>query len=340
VVASRGLQAEPVATDGLVHLLSTSKAARGQVMKLLSQLCPSATIEELAFSGQVIDPLQPGRPDVVGRDASGNRLVLEAKFDAELTATQLTTAYLDQLPAGAPGVLLFLVPKDRLPALWSQVLRGPGGQPPQPLHFALADEEPLTFAMGDGRTLAAISWELLLAQLREALMASQDVKGLADLSQIEGLTKWRSQAGWTPLLPGDLPLRSGRQLSALIPAVLDAAGACTKPKTRNGSGDGGPGRWVTTDGGWSFWVGIWFDHWARYEASPVWAQVIPTPQWSADSIASALEGAGIRCMRRASTSDVLVPLLLRTGAELGQIKADIVTQLIDLGHVLDALTTV
>ena len=144
VVASRGLQAEPVATDGLVHLLSTSKAARKQLLKLLSQFCPGAIFDELAFSGQVKDPLQPGRPDVVGRDASGNRLVLEAKFDAELTATQLSTAYLDQLPVGAPGVLLFLVPKHRLPAVWSQILSGPGGQPPQPLHFALAEEEPLT----------------------------------------------------------------------------------------------------------------------------------------------------------------------------------------------------
>jgi len=29
-----------------------------------------------------------GRPDVVGQDATGVRIVIEAKFDAELTAAQ------------------------------------------------------------------------------------------------------------------------------------------------------------------------------------------------------------------------------------------------------------
>ncbi|MET9276187.1 hypothetical protein, partial [Kribbella sp. NPDC003557] len=103
VVATRQLQPEPVATDALVHLLGYSRGARAALGNLLSELCPGASIGPLTYTGQMVAEADPGRPDIVGEDASSIRIVIEAKFDAELTAAQLGQSYLDRLPVNQPG---------------------------------------------------------------------------------------------------------------------------------------------------------------------------------------------------------------------------------------------
>ena len=88
IVASRRLQFEPVATDALVHVLSRSSAGRAALKDLLVALCPTAVTTGLTVVGQMTVEEDAGRPDVVGQDATGVRIVIEAKFDAELTAAQ------------------------------------------------------------------------------------------------------------------------------------------------------------------------------------------------------------------------------------------------------------
>lgn len=84
---------------------------------MLVALCPAAVTTGLTFVGQVMADGNAARPDIVGQDASGVKLVIEAKFDAELTAAQLDNTYLLRLPTGQAGALLYLVPRDRLAAL-------------------------------------------------------------------------------------------------------------------------------------------------------------------------------------------------------------------------------
>lgn len=338
LVASRQLQPEPVATDGLVHLLGRSPAGRAVMNELLLDLTTGATTDGLAFTGQVVAQEDGGRPDIIGSDQSGVRLVIEAKFDAELTPAQLGSTYLDRLQPGAPGALVFLVPQDRIAALWPRVLSGPGGQPkPITVDPALADADMVRHSMTDGRVLAAISWNRLLTALRQAMDAASEIRNMEDLAQIQGLVTWRGRVGWTPVLPGDLPDRAGRQLAPLVDSVLRAAGRVSSTKTRNGSADGGPGRYMTTPGGWTIWVGVWFPWWSDYGNTPAWAQVRASSAHSVTAIAARFAGRDHVVFPRPTHSDVLIPLPLPPGAERGELEADLLQQLHAISSALDTV---
>jgi hypothetical protein len=103
LVASRGLPPEPVATKALLHLLERSSAARQALSDLASRLCPGLP-SELQWAEQVHHASDTARPDLVGSDEIGARVILEAKFDAELTAAQRSTVYLDRLVDDLPGL--------------------------------------------------------------------------------------------------------------------------------------------------------------------------------------------------------------------------------------------
>jgi hypothetical protein len=130
-------------------------------------ICPDSGIDSLSFTGQVVAEGDAGRPDVVGTDASGVRIVLEAKFDAELTEAQLGTAYLDRLKPGMAGALLFLVPNDRLGSLWLRIRNGLiASSSISVTSEADADSDLRHCSLDDGRVVAAISWSRLLGVVR------------------------------------------------------------------------------------------------------------------------------------------------------------------------------
>lgn len=338
IVSSRQLPAEPVATDALVHLLRRSPAARASVLSLLRSICKADTsFGELEFTGQIVGELDQSRPDIVGSDMHGTRAVIEAKFDADLTAAQLGTTYLDRLEPGQAGALVFLVPQDRIAALWPRVLAGPGQSPVSAeVDLAVADAPFLTHTVGDGRFLAAVSWTRMLTLLRDAMTSSSEQSNLSDLAQIEGLVGWRTRTGWTPLLPGDLPGRTGRQLAALTSSVMRAAGTASATTAKNGSGDYGGGRHIRTPGGRSYWVGLWWEYWGRYSNTPVWVQIKTSqsePTLSLSELSMLVPGV----MKGPSGSDMLVPIMLPLGAEQGAVEASIAAQLAAVNHALDSV---
>ncbi len=337
IVATRHLQPEPVATDALVHLCNGSSAAAQAVADLLLELCPGTQTDGLRFTGQDLDPLLPGRPDLVAADSAGTRLVVEAKFDAELTKAQLSGAYMNRLTAGVPGALVFLVPADRLENVWTQLVAALGGQAlsvgvlPSTVESGLLHQ-----VLPDGRTLAAITWEALIKRLSTVIARRGETVAAAELDQIEGLVRWRSRTGWTPLVPGDLPQRTGRQLEELTDALRGACAKATAKKLRNGSADGGPGRYVTTTTGKSFWVGIWFGWWG-HGPGPAWAQVSVKTSQQLALVSQALTGATVDHRSRAQYLDVLIPLRVPAGAELTAVEASLVEQVRLIASVLDAI---
>jgi len=238
---------------------------------------PAGDFAELAFTEQGVDARGEGRPDIIGYDTSGWRFLIEAKFDAGLTEAQSGTGYLGWLEEGKAGILMFLVPQDRLANLWRQVLAGPCGLPLDeipPVNALDADATLLLHSIGDGRVVAAISWERLLGRLHSAVDSEPVLEGASDLIQLDGLVRQRIHAGWIPQTHEDLPPRVGRQLDGLKRAARTAAERVTLGKVRNGSNDWGPARWVTNAaGGKVFWVGIRLPTWGRLGLSPVWAVV-------------------------------------------------------------------
>jgi hypothetical protein len=337
VVASRGLQPEPVATDALVHLCSTSVAASAVMVDLLAELCPGGSSDGLVFTGQDIDPSTEGRPDVVAADSMGTRLILEAKFDAELTTAQTSGAYLAKLTTGAPAALVFLVPGDRMQNVWTTISVLLGGAEVPPLLAHAAIDAGIAFASlpVDGHVLAVLSWESLLHRLTASVGKFGDAAGEAELAQIRGLVEWRTRVGWTPLVPGDLPQRAGRQLASLTEIVKSASAAVSSTKTRNGGGDGGPGRYIKTPSGKSLWFGVWFGWWDRFGPGPLWAQAKAKTSQEVALLSEVMTAAGITHYARPQRADVLVPLPLPPGAERSATEAAVMAQLDALIAVVD-----
>ncbi|BEP13448.1 hypothetical protein acdb102_17590 [Acidothermaceae bacterium B102] len=345
LVSTRSLAPEPVATDALVHILQGSPRASSAMATLVSELANDARFEELHFSGQVLSTEDAGRPDIVGTGDMGVRVVIEAKFDAELTTAQLGTSYLYRLPPHQPGVLMYLVPANRMPAVWPTLMRGPAQVgniiPPDLTH---RDLPYLRHDAGNGRVIAAVSWSHLLSRLESALTDASDSDARSDLRQLQGLVDWRTREGWIPVVAGDLNGRIAQQLVGLRDAVLQAAGVVTSKPT-NGSGDSGPGRRIKTAGGRIAWVGVWFPGWARFDQGPVWATVTASGAAASQALRVAFEplagegGPGVYPVG----AGWAVPLRFEFGAEQGAIAqsfADQIGEFVRLLDLSDAATSV
>jgi hypothetical protein len=336
LVASRGLPPEPVATRALLHLLERSVAARHALGELCARLCPGLP-SQLSWADQVHDESDTARPDLVGTDELGARVIVEAKFDAELTPAQRSGVYLDRLVGGAPGLLLFIAPPSRLPSLWRELLTGPAAvaspPPPNP------DDERaslLTKHVGT-RVVALVTWSTLLSGLSASI---GDPGERADLVQLEGLVSWHAEQEWLPLRPEDLDRRIGRQLDGLLGVVVDAGTELSTGGIRisAGNGDRFNGRWATSGGGSTVWFGHWPEQWARYGMSPIWIQAKPQPGLTSPAVSGALEPvrrsrAGLWPARDLSWA---TPLLIMTGSERAQLTTRLVDTVRAVLHMLDA----
>lgn len=341
LVASRGLQPEPVATEALVRLLNIAPAAATVLTDIAHGLAPGGDFTDLAFTGQAIDAESQGRPDIEGRDETGARLLVEAKFDAALTAAQESPlGYLQRLRPGSTGILIFLVPANRMPAVWPQLLAGPGQVELVPApDLAHRDEEWLAHTRGDGRVIAALTWEALLSRLHSALDGGLDQVASADLTQLDGLVRSQIRTGWIPLAPGDFADRTGMQLWHLADALLKAANAAKVTKVTSATQDVGMGRWVDTQSGWrAIRIGLHLRAWSELGLSPIWALV-----WSRDSVEhkrllqalSPLGQSGGPGVFTLGTSDIVIPISLQRGLELGRLADSIATQVVAIRALLD-----
>lgn len=340
VLKSR-LKPEPVATAALTHLFGRSDAARGVVKDLAHTLDPTHSYGGLAYSGEVVIP-NVGRPDIVASDSTGRRVVIEAKFDAGLTDAQAGTGYVDLLVHG--GILFYLIPRDRMGALWPKLLSGPCGHPPNTVRPAWSghDDKPwLVEALGDGRVVVALPWEELLRRLHGALDGGSDAAATADLAQIHGLVAQQTRNGYVPLSPDDLNDRAGRQLAGLKVAVLNAAKEVSCKTITNGSNDWGPARWVYSgDGTRLFWVGLRIPTWGRLGHSPVWAVIVHKDATVFNHFAQALKPlrhAGGPGVFRLDTVTLGVPVLAPLGEEQGTVQASFQDQLKVIRNLLEPL---
>src|SRR5262249_29548378 len=136
--------------------------------------------------------------------------------------------------------------------------------------------------------LAATSWEHLLAVLREALTVAGGATEMAGLGSVDRRGARSGGGGCAALGPGGTPARVGRQLSELVPALHRAAQEVSAARLRNGSGDHGAGRHITTTNGHSLWVGVWLACWGRYGHSPAWVQLRASKGIGVDALAEAL----------------------------------------------------
>lgn len=330
LVGSRRLQPEPVATALLTHILRGSAEARSVLREVAFEVHPTGDYDELDYSEQGSLDGGEGRPDIVGASGSGVPLLIEAKFDAGLTAAQSNSGYLGGLGDG--GLLLFLVPRDRMGPIWPKLLAGPAGVPAADVDPA-PDATTLTAAwlrheLADGRCVAVIAWEWLLTRMEPALVGTPMA---SDMAQLSGLVAAHVAAEWVPASSDDLTPRTGRQLHRLRDATVDAAARVSVGKVANGTNDWGPARWVTTStGGKLFWAGVRIPTWGRLGVSPLWAVVVhrnPVLRKAAKDALQPLASVGGPGVYELDAITLGVPLLVPQGVELGEVRTNLEAQL-------------
>jgi hypothetical protein len=287
---------ENLATEALTWLLGRSAAARAALVGLARAIDVDVP-DELIFIGQVGSP-ETGRPDVVGRDASGReRLLIEAKFAAVLTDQQ-PIGYLKRLPLDVDGMLLVVAPTVRLATLWVELLRAvPELAPNAPAPSAVPTGGILRVKAGAHTTLALVSWRNLVSRVLDALRAADESLLARDAEQLLALTETMDSTAFAPLRPGDLGTRTARQIAQLH-LIIDAVRrriAADSPIAES-YGRSSHGRIFY---GWymrsrttkkAIWYGFLPRAWARHGLSPLWAQVKVSPSWSRQRLLQALSG--------------------------------------------------
>jgi hypothetical protein len=263
-------QAENMATEALAYILYQHPAASDAFTAVAREYEPGLP-EKLIFRTQARGE-DGAIPDLIGADATGEPLLVEAKFWAGLTPNQPVT-YLRRLPLG-PGLLLFVAPGARRELLWNELVRLSVGAG---LDVG-PDRSGDTVRTVAGHTLALTSWKRVLVAVRAALELAGDHDGLSDLRQLEGLTELQDREAFLPIEPGEFTSSIARRLVQLGPLIADVvdtavqAGLANVTGSRPSAGWDYFGRYLRL-AGWECFLGVYYARWANDRATPLWLHI-------------------------------------------------------------------
>lgn len=327
---------EDLATTALAHVLRTFPVVAEEFNRILG--VPSASM----WSSQVhLDDGEGsrGRPDLVARFQGEARALVEAKFLAGLTAAQ-PSHYLNML--GSDGVLLFLVPADRLAYLQREVLRRVRDMPSVAVEEARDATEAgrATVVFGDGRRCALrfLAWDALLSDLLKAAERNGSQDALADIQQIISLARAIEGEAFIPftseqLTSGEIP-RVNLQIRGILGSIrrelIERGYRSIGNLTTTSSG------WAGTslefaDLRWSIFES--WESWQRFGHSPIWFTLDAEDRavhlrlleaWFDDS---ALGAVRIEDWR---TPTIAAPLLIPPAADRHEVLESMVQQVDDL----------
>ncbi len=336
---------ENVATAALQYVLSTSPAAARALEEHLRHV-----VADLP-AGLHYDTQSPGEdgsiPDLIGTAADGSTpLLAEAKFYAPLTDSQ-PVSYLQRLPAGRPGLLLFVVPSHRLGLLWTEV-RARAVAAAIPVTAERTNGEFWHAAVGAGQVLGMTSWRSLLNILTDAVTAAGDVAAASNLGQLRGLCDCMDSEAFHPLtteeLSGSVAVRL-RQYTGLIEKSVTRminTGVATRgtseiPTPTPGRGEAYWGLFFGLENVMCF-LHVSARSWAKDRATPLWLQVGHKNQPPVAAVHAALEplsGEANRVFRRRYCVDVAIDL--PAGVEEDAVVAAIVSQIQRVASLLESI---
>ena len=315
---------EDIAVEALGYILSNSAAMAG-----LQEFLGETNVELAQLDRVQTQVTQDGtRPDLVGFAQDGTeRLLVEAKFWAGLTANQ-PNAYLERLPNDdRPTALLVVAPKARLETLWIELCRLAG------CPSAQISGNPRSVAVTERKYLILVSWSALLDRLSTHAHRRGEYSIKADVSQLSALCQRQDDEAFLPLRQSEFGLELPRRILQLNRLIDDATElaierrfATTQGLSRT-SRPYGYGRYLKLGrADVDVWAGAWFG--IQLE---LWASRVETPIWL---VFSAWQGTlAIPELRQRlgenywAGADNDVPIRLRTGVEYGAVLDDVVEQL-------------
>ncbi len=321
-----GPQTENLAVEALGHILSGSEAARSALSELLR--AGGAGIGQVAQVRTQDAGDDGARPDLVGSDQDGeDRVLIEAKFWAGLTANQ-PGGYLKRLKsAPQPSALLFVAPAQRLDSLWPELCRLSESLSDVVLD---SDAEGLQSArIGGGPYLMLTSWRTLLGRMAGKVSAAADAHTEIDIRQLQGLAEQQDKEAFLPLRQEELGPQLPRRVIDLTGIVDEVVGRVKKTEWVSTKGAKlvgtatSYGIWLTFPrakavfGKFSSYFGVDYGCWARYRDTPLWLNF-----WSPPSdLRRALEP-----LRHSDLPELVetgtklrVPIKLPVGRERGEV---------------------
>lgn len=275
-------QLEDVATEGLCYILGSSERARATFARFLSEATGLSFTESLSWKKQDSGtdksrPEDKSRPDLVGTDAAGRtRIIIEAKFWADLTPNQPGT-YLERLrKQEMAGAVVVIGPERRLGTLWAALREAcpPSLEIGKDLH---ATTDTFSVEVLTRHRLTLVSWRSVIGRLLGDAEAAGALNVAADLRQLEGLISRVDEKAFLPIQPEELsdrlPARVVQYVDVATMAV-DALSAIPSLGLKKGKGlAGGLASTFWVGGSLRGVLGVRFDVWAERGWTPMWLQL-------------------------------------------------------------------
>ena len=331
---------EDTASQALGYILRKSPKCR----EALDDLIRSG-VKDVAAIGEVRN--QSFRndgtiPDLVGLDENRvERVLIEAKFRANLQPTQ-PVAYLNRLTENAgPTVLLFVVSEEKTRTLWKQFrdrLDGSG------LSFSEADAERKCLQIGGTeKHLMVVSWAGLLDTLAARTLDGGDWAVEADIRQLRGLAGYAESEEFQPFSGGNVIFgsdeeaeRRDRDLRQIIDKATDEGvngGFLNRSGLNRAARPYGYGRYVRFVSSETIpWFGINRELYKQYGKTPLWLWFGPARDRK--GYLNHTQYARIHKELNLTEIEGWVPISLQSDVELREVVEDVVSQLSRISELL------
>lgn len=330
-------QGENTATDALLYLLwkypIASKAFISYVSKLGTPLSDKLKFNaQIGLAGRAI-------PDIIGTDENNQlMLVVESKFWAPLTEKQ-PVVYLNHLPSGGEGVLLFIAPSSRFPTLWRELFQRCKDNGLS-VDKAIVQPDGCCVAKIDSvKMLGMVSWESVLSFLRQELESNGVIEGVYEVSQLEGLCERLDGEALHPLQIQDIQPGSDIRIEHYHTLVNDLVGiliekgyASTKGYRRTSNADYYK-RYTTLFGIVNWCIEYNGVHWTDFQTTPIWLSVHSTshPIERLNPLRAEIPSRLFEDKGR-----IIIPLKLPLGVERDVILKSLVQQIEDFKELIKA----
>ena len=330
---------ETLATEALGYILSQSAPARG-------------ALQEMLMSGDAnVGPIATVQTEVIGKkmeridlsaynEAYEERILIEAKFWAELTDNQ-PSEYLERLPNdGRPSALLFVAPEARLEMLWPEVCARAQKK------FAVdrgIETGALRTARIDGseRRLMLTSWRTMLDEMSRK--AGGDMTAVKDIEQLQALCDQQDRAAFLPLNAGELGPGFSKRAIDMYNLFHDVFNRVHKEgiweKIGHSKLGANFGHYFSSDVG-DIWVGIHYEFGTLHRETPFWVMLGYSGNAKLDAIRKRLDAArrenGLDYVdtEYGKTPVSLVPIHLPAGVEYEAVLNSVVGQIRNIARAL------
>ena len=280
---------EPTATKALAYILRSSPdiaQALADGVLGLPDFTPGRIVSESKHNRT--------RPDITIDDEDGvARAFIENKFWAGLTDQQ-PVDYLKALPKDRPATLLFVVPEQRIPTVWSELKKRC-----YDTGLDLTDESSRHVRIGF-RSMSVTSWKHILDLLRNAAVAGGHSAIERDILQLRGLTDRVDLDAFLPLRPEEITdVGMAQRLinySNLVESIANRLvengiadrrhGIDDSRRLQTGHGWYTAGRYLRVHRRFGLWLGVELEVWRDSGITPLWWRIENTdfhgvgPMWS------------------------------------------------------------